>query len=554
MIKKTENCGNISGGHLFLFLLITFLTTTAVQGATGTVDVNVVYQQLEGFGGAAVYDCPALTTHSKKEEIYDLLFKELGIDILRIRNTYDYSNGPGELNATGTIVAEAKEPGRNPNLKIELVPWSPASYLKSTGKESNGTLRPATLAKSSGLFVYDGLATWWANSLTAWASVGVYPDYISLQNEPDIETDYDSCKFTPTETTTYAGYDQAFEHVFQEIYSRMGSGIPKTLAPCTMGFGGSIPYISALIDEDHVYGFSHHLYTDGDYDDPDSMITPPGVTMQDYAASYGYKTLHMTEYVRLSTTPDFPMAWRFAWHIYNCLYYEHVSSFYNWTLFRGPKLEGGGGIVTMTTVNDYIIRPQYWFLKAYAHFTDPDWYVVRTTVGGTGAGNLRMSAFKSPENDQLTVVILNITTNSTDLTLMLNGFSPTSSEVYRSSATENWVYQGTYSSSVTAPAQSITTIHLTGTSSPVFSNCAAVRAAGYGLPSDISGDCYVNFEDFAILADYWLSSDCGWLNNYCDGADLKPMNGKVDFSDLGTFVQQWLWCNNPNDPGCVHNW
>jgi glucuronoarabinoxylan endo-1,4-beta-xylanase len=549
MVKKTEKCGNISGGQLFLFLLITSLTTATVQGAvTGIVDVNVVYQQLEGFGGAAVYDCPKLVAHTKKEEIYDLLFKELGIDILRIRNTYDYSSGTGDLTATGTIVAAAKEPQRNPNLKIELVPWSPASYLKSTGKESNGTTRPATLAKSGGLFVYDAYATWWANSLTAWANVGVYPDYISIQNEPDIETDYDSCKFTPTETTTYAGYDQAFEHVFQEMYSRMGSGIPKMLAPCTMGFGGSVPYITALIDQDHVYGFSHHLYTDGSYDDPDGMIS--GMTT--YGNNYGYKTLHMTEYVRLSTTPDFNMAWRFAWHIYNCLYYEGVSSFYNWTLFRGYSTTSGG-IVTMTTSSDYVIRPQYWFLKAYTHFTDPGWYVVHTSVGGTGASNLRMSAFKNPDSNQLTVVILNITDSNTDLTLTLNGFSPTSSEVYRSSATENWAYQGTYSSSVTAPAKSITTIHLTGTSSPVFSNCAAVQAAGYGLTSDISGDCYVNYRDLEIIADYWLS-DCSWLNNYCDRADFKLRDNDVDFFDFSKFAVQWMQCNNPNDPGCEHNW
>jgi hypothetical protein len=54
MIKKTENCGNISGWQLLLLLLLTSLITTAVEGATGTVDVNTVYQQLEGFGGLAL--------------------------------------------------------------------------------------------------------------------------------------------------------------------------------------------------------------------------------------------------------------------------------------------------------------------------------------------------------------------------------------------------------------------------------------------------------------------------------------------------------------------
>jgi hypothetical protein len=244
------------------------------------------------------------------------------------------------------------------------------------------------------------------------------------------------------------------------------------------------------------------------------------------------------------------MAWTFAWHIYNCLYYERVTSYYNWTLFRGW---GTGGIVTLDSSSTYIIRPQYWFLKAYTHFTDPGWYVLGTSVTGSGYDNLRMSAFKDPNNHQLTVVILNKSASDTNLTLTLNGFSPTSSEVYQSKETDYWRSLGAFSGSLTLPAYSITTIHLTGTSSPVLPDCTAVQTAGYGLTSDIDGDCYVNFKDFAIIADYWLS-DCSWLNNYCDGADLKPMDGDVDFSDLGTFVQQWLWCNNPDDPGCEHNW
>jgi hypothetical protein len=164
-----------------------------------------------------------------------------------------------------------------------------------------------------------------------------------------------------------------------------------------------------------------------------------------------------------------------------------------------------------------------------------------------------MSAFKNPDSNQLTVVILNKSDSNESLTLTLNDFSPSSSEVYRSSATENWVYQGTYSSSVTAPAKSITTIHLTGTSSPVFPDCNKVLAAGYGLTSDIYSDCYVNYRDLEIIADYWLS-DCSWLNNYCDGADLKPQDGDVDFVDFSTFAQQWMQCNDPEDTGCEHNW
>jgi hypothetical protein len=238
--------------------------------------------------------------------------------------------------------------------------------------------------------------------------------------------------------------------------------------------------------------------------------------------------------------------------MHNSLVFESVSAYIYWELFEWtPK-----GLVRFTWQDGlyYIINPVYYAFKHYAYFTDPGWRRVEASTDSGSLGDLRISAFKNPENDQLTVVIINKSGNSFSLKLTLNGFSPTSSEVYRSTSALYWSDISPFDPSMSLPGQSITTIHLTGTSSSVFTDCDKVLTAGYGLTSDISGDCYVNYEDFATIADYWLSSDCFWLNNYCDGADLKPMDGDVDFSDLGTFVQQWLWCNDPNDPGCVHNW
>jgi hypothetical protein len=42
MAKKTESCGNISGRQILVLLLLTSLITTAVEGATSTVNYNTV--------------------------------------------------------------------------------------------------------------------------------------------------------------------------------------------------------------------------------------------------------------------------------------------------------------------------------------------------------------------------------------------------------------------------------------------------------------------------------------------------------------------------------
>jgi glucuronoarabinoxylan endo-1,4-beta-xylanase len=508
------------------------------------VDISTVYQQLEGFGGSAVYECPELTTHPKKEEVYDLLFKELGLEILRIRNTYGYTTEPEwqEVAATAEIVTEAREPGRSPNIKTELVPWSPPYYLKSNDSESGG----GTLKKDAyGNFMYDDYAQWWYESILEFASHGVMPDFISIQNEPMLETSYDSCRFYGNEywDPCVAAYNIAFETVWQKLNAEMGPNMPKMWAPESMALWVLPGYIYNIIDMDHVAGFSHHLYQ-GDYDDPDSLIE----AMTDTYTEFGYKPLHMTEYVKLNTIPNFDMGMKFAWHIYNCLYYLHSTSFFNWTLFRAY---GGGGIVTLDSSSTYIIRPQYWFLKAYTRFTGKDWYVVDTSVtGGSGADNLRVSAFRSPTGDQQTVVILNKSADTTTLNLDLYGFSLDDAEMYRSSETEQWAYIGPFyeTDTLTLPRYSITTI-----SNVELSKCDSVLVAGYDLTSDIYPDCYVNYEDLKIITEYWLNSECDMYGD-CEGADFEPTDGVVDLFDFSDFAMQWLWCNNPEDAGCTPNW
>jgi glucuronoarabinoxylan endo-1,4-beta-xylanase len=452
---------------IYLFLVVCLVVSPA-YGATGTVKYNTVYQQLDGWGGAIYNDTYKLTHHSKKEEIYDLLFKDLHLDILRVRNMYGYPETHSdegmlarELPNAAEIIAEAREPQRSPNIKILLTPWSPAAHVKS-----NNNIFGGTLAKDIyGNYVYDDYAQWWYDSLLAWEANGVVADYISIQNEPDQITSYDSCRLDPTEGTTYAGYDKAYEAVWNKLNVEMGASMPKMWASDHSGYGTS--HINALVSRvgsEKVDGFNFHLYGAGSYDNPDGMI--PG--MINFYNTYGYKPLNMTEYVRLNTTPNFDMAWRFAWHIYNCLYYLHTTSYFNWTLFRGYS-PTSGGIVTMDTQDTYIIRPQYWFLKAYSYFSGKDWYVLGTSASGTDAANLRISAFKNPDNDELTVVILNIATTSTDVNLILSGFapdSPDSSEVYQSSADANWVYLGTYEPLMTLPSRSITTIALSGAAIP----------------------------------------------------------------------------------------
>jgi glucuronoarabinoxylan endo-1,4-beta-xylanase len=439
-------------------LTLCLIFTQVGIAATGQVNYNTVYQQLEGFGGAGCYDTPSLPSHSERETVYDLLFDELGIDVYRVRNTYGYDSS--NITASKTIIAAAKL--RNPDLKIQASAWSPEASLKSGGSTTGGTL-----AGGPSNYVYDDYAQWWYDSIVEWASDGngVQFEYISIQNEPGIVTGYDSCKFRPTEDPCYAGYDQAFEAVYNKLNAEMGSSMPKMLAPETMGItggseGGAAAYIDALdaIGQiDHVYGFAHHLYSDGSgsYYNPDDKIP----AMETFAADYGdyyNKPLLQTEYADQMGWTD---AMCTARHINNTLVYEGVTSYYYWSIFRYGA--NAGGVVTLTSSTTYLIRPTFYAVKHYAYFTDPGWYVVDSSTDDST--NLRISAFKNPSNDELVIVIINISsTTSIDLSLTLNGFSPGESEMHQTTSSAYWSDIGDFnpSSPVPLPAESITTIAL----------------------------------------------------------------------------------------------
>ena len=427
--------------------------------ANGSVNMGTVYQELEGFGASGAWYEGWLTAHPKKNELYDILFGQLGLDIYRLRNIYqlndDWSSG---LNTNSEIIQAAEASLGHP-IKIMISSWSPPAFLKSNGNVAGGTLA----RYPDGSYQYDMFAQWWADSLAAYESHGIDANYVNIQNEPDWLADHDSCIFTPAETSEWAGYNLAFEAVYQELAFRM-TDMPKLLASDSFGCSASRAYIDELIDPSHVYGYAHHLYADGDFDNPDSFIP----AMVSFSVRYGDKPLFQTEYSCDSDIESISTALNLACHMHNSLVHEGVCSYFYWSLFWGEE----GGLVTLDFPwqdnPGYTINPIYYVFKQYSAFTDPGWHRVEASTDSTG---LRISAFKSPDANELTVAIINVSDIDIDLTLSLGGFSPNSSGVYRTSETEHTEYTGPFDESqpLALPQQTITTISLEGSYSPVLS-------------------------------------------------------------------------------------
>lgn len=421
--------------------------------ATGTVNTAKRYQIIEGFGASGGFSQGLLVAHPKKTELYNLLFKQLNLNAYRIRNTYYISSK--YTNDTAEIIHSAEHVLGRP-LKIMVASWTPPPYLKSNDSLVAGTLKK----DKEGNYMYEEFAEWWIDSLKDFSNHDVSIDYLSIQNEPDTVVSYDSCKFLATENSEWAGFNLALESVYKELHSRMGDKMPKLVMPDTMGYGNSRSYIDALINKEHVYGYAYHLYSDrGSYTTPEAYLAG----MIDYVKAYGNKPLYQTEYSRNSNFHNadfFEDAICTAWHMHNCLVYAGSRSYYYWDLFWGLKDRGLITLFPPAGNPEYTINPTYYAFKHFSAFTDDGWQRVEVS---TDSDPLKISAYISPDNSQMSIVIVNTSDTDIELDLSLNGFSFDRGDIYRTSRTENCAFAGyfTESKSLPLPAKSITTVSLT---------------------------------------------------------------------------------------------
>ena len=163
--------------------------------ATGQINLANTHQTLDGFGGAgAWYEGSVISIGNSNPNIYNILFRDLGLDIYRVRNTYNIDNG--YITRSAQIIAAGQATLGHP-LRIINTSWSPPSYLKSNGSTVGGTLAK----DGNGNYRYADFAQWWADSLTAWSNASVDSYYVNMQNEPQWTASWDTCLFGLLKTT-----------------------------------------------------------------------------------------------------------------------------------------------------------------------------------------------------------------------------------------------------------------------------------------------------------------------------------------------------------------
>jgi O-glycosyl hydrolase len=456
-----------------------------------TIDMMSEKQEIQGFGAAGAYYMNWLCSHPQKKEIYAAIFGGLGLDILRIRNTYGISADFAGDMARLQEVTGAAQASLGRRVRLMNSSWSPPALLKSNGTTGNG----GTLSRNSlGAYRYADFAGWWADSLLAYRQQGIVFDYISIQNEPDYAAVYDSCRFDPTENANFAGYHQALAAVKAALVYRVPDP-PKLLGPETLSLSSAGNYLSAITNSSLLYGHAHHLYGPGSFDQPDGVL----LAMRNYAAAYGTKPIFQTEYARLAGGDGFRGALNLARHIHNSLVENQAAAYIHWSLFWAPNTNGSEGYALVqldnpwtTTSPSFKINPQYYAFRQYSKFIHTGW---RRVGAVSGMSAVRVSAFRDSTTSMVSVVLINDSTaTATGFAVNVPGFNVATGEIHRTSLSEQGVRVGGLAPGKTfsLPGESITTLVLSrdtgvtgGTTS--ISTLTQIRVSSIVLTTVVKG-------------------------------------------------------------------
>jgi glucuronoarabinoxylan endo-1,4-beta-xylanase len=435
---------------------------------TVSVDPGTQHQTMVGFGASLVYYADYVSNRQvANDDIYQVLFVDLGLDLLRIANWYQNQTETGTSvstpfsdSAAVTVVANATAALGHPP-RILMSSWTPPAYLKSNGDTKGG----GTLLRgpANGLFDYSGFADWWVRSLEAYAAMGVAPDYVSIQNEPELSTNYESCLLDAVASGN-AGYPDALDAVHGALAASSLAKLPALVGPESLGLGGSgfDSYVSAL-DASELGAIAHHLYSGGASGDDPAADSFAGVMSA--AASTGAaagKPLFMTEFA-----PNLPTMIDTALLIHEALTVEQVSVYLYWALAWAPgspvnwlvTVENPAG--PFTTPKGYTINDPYYGLKHYARWIDEGW--IRVDAASSAPG-VKASAFLSPDGGGgLTVVMINADGVTHQVAFTLGSFATATVTAFRSSGTAERTSAVMLADGniVEMPPQSIVTLSLT---------------------------------------------------------------------------------------------
>ena len=383
------------------------------------------HQTMDGIGGALTWNAARVVSSPHRDTLENLIFDDLGLDIIRLKNWYYPANYPANkspstispawqktnYDANKTFYDWAKQPGRD--IKVLLSSWSPPANLKDTGQRE-GLESPAgsgnyigTLKKVGGNFVYAEFAQYWVDLLD---NMNWDPDYLSIQNEPGWLAAHETCDFAPTQTTNLPGFAETLDTVYNRIKNR--PDLPLLVSPESESMPEFLTQVVPLRTRPYLDVYAFHNYNIGSPSATGStgvINSLNNIRSESTNATSGRRNW-MSEFSR----GEFD--WLQTAHvIHNTLVEANASAYIYWALVWAASttpaeshvehvfsIDGNGGYARSNT---------YYTLKHFAKHISRGYQRIEVTNSGANT-NLHASGYINPAGNKITLIVLN--TGGTD--------------------------------------------------------------------------------------------------------------------------------------------
>lgn len=406
-----------------------------IKGDPGiTVDLDTRYQTFEGWGASYTWYGDWLTNNVHAEEAYDWIFEDAEFNILRFRDlnkVIGYGGGYEDTTYKSYKAYYNAAVKRGVDPIVMVTSWGQydrnLDFVAFTEKDDEGHTYYTLAKDENGEYMYDELADFCVQSIQYFFDAGIPVDYFSISNETELQglhideqgnaRDEAGFYFGPDENEYHCAYWKAHIAVYEAFQEAFGEDAPKITGAEVMADTASLmeEYLEPLIEAapESFDMIPHHLYG--------SANTP--ASFSEVYEKFGDYTLWQTEWYN----NDY---FGHAKVLIDGLNYENVNAYLYWNGVW-PEDDGNCLIEIGGWESNAYVKPRgnHYIMMHFSKFIKNGYTRVETDLN---AVNSNVTAFVSPDNDELVLVILNTSENDETLKLAVNDYRIKSGHIYRS--------------------------------------------------------------------------------------------------------------------------
>ncbi len=464
-------------------------TTTAAPPAHCEIVWNDNRQPIDGFGGGVVFlnDGSSLTNTNADTLFLRNNANQLGLSLLRVRVAPNETWATSNSAWSGALTEAQRAVSRG--ARVMATPWTPPASMKDNNSLiDGGRLLPE---------YYADYASYLNKFATYLAGNGAPLTVISLQNEPDWPTDYESCLWSAAEFNTFCANNAG-------AITAAPLMMPESLRFSQSYSDATLDNPAAAANVDYIGG---HLYGN------------PVITEYPKAHSLK-KNTWMTEF--LINDQTWPSVMVTAEEIHNCLATGNMSAYIWWKCLGDIN-----GLVNASGV----VQKRGFMMAQFSRFVRPGFVRIGTI---NQSPTTKITAFKNPATGEFAIVAINNGNGPVSQNFDLDSFTAASVTPWITSETQSLSVQSAIAVSGNAfqhliPASSVVTY--VGTATATQPDLAGTR-----LRLDESGGTTAH--DSSGSTNGTIAGGAGWAAGNLNNA--VSLDGANDHITLPTGVVSGL--------------